>query len=357
MPESHSKDQNIIISSGTIFTFFLTAIFLFLFWYLSDVVLVVLTSIVLGSFVTIVANRMVRYHFNRTFSVILIYAIAILTVSALFYFFVPVIINEFSGFISQIAQYFPKSNALSNFQSGTLNEATKLFNGISTNLTLSGLIDAGKTIVSNTSSGLFDSLSLAFGGFVNLSLIVIVSFYLSVQEKGIENFLRIIIPAKYEDYAVDLWTRSERKIALWIRGQLLLGLLIGILIYLGLSILGVRYALLLGFSAAIFELVPFGIVLAAIPGIVFAYLDGGLTLAFMTTGFYIIVQQFESYLIQPLVVKKVIGVSPLVVILSVVIGLKLAGFWGLVLGIPVSVSLLEFLGDIEKKKILARSNF
>ena len=168
--------------------------------------------------------------------------------------------------------------------------------------------------------------------------------------------MRIIVPAKYEDYAVDLWNRSQRKIALWVRGQLLLGLLIGVLTYLGLSILGVRYALLLGLTAAIFELVPFGIVLASIPAVGFAYLDGGFTLAFMTAGFYIIIQQFEGYLIQPLVVKKAVGVSPLVVILSVLIGLQLAGFWGLVLAVPVAVSLLEFLSDIEKKKILARSN-
>jgi predicted PurR-regulated permease PerM len=293
---------------------------------------------------------------NRTFAVIVIYAIVILSLSTLFYVFAPIIADEFSGFVSSISTYFPKSNVLNQLETGTISQAQHLVSGISKNLTLSGLIESAKYVVTGTSSSFIDSLSVAFGGIVNLFLIIIVSFYLSVQEKGIENFLRIIIPAKYEDYAVDLWNRSQRKIALWVRGQLLLGLLIGILIFLGLSILGVRYAILLGLSAAIFELVPFGIVLAAIPAITFAFLDGGLTLSLMTAGFYIIVQQFESYLIQPLVVNKVVGVSPLVVILSVMIGLQLAGFWGLILAIPVSVCLLEFMSDLEKKKISARSN-
>jgi predicted PurR-regulated permease PerM len=356
MPDNQPKNQITTISLGTIFNFFLVALLFFLVYYLLDIVMVVLTSIVLASFASIVATRMTKFYFNRTLAVVLIYTVSILTVSALFYFFIPVIINEFSNFISTVSVYLPKSSIISNFQNGPLSQAKEFASGISGGLTLSGLVDSARDFISGASNGLFDSLSLAFGGFMNLFLIVIVSFYLSVQEKGIENFLRIIIPPKYEDYAVDLWTRSERKIALWIRGQLLLGLLIGILIYLGLSILGVRYALLLAFAAAIFELVPFGIVLAAAPGIIFAYLDGGLTLALMTTGFYIIVQQFESYLIQPLVVKKVVGISPLVVILSVMIGLKLAGFWGLILGIPVSVALLEFMTDIEKKKTIARSN-
>jgi predicted PurR-regulated permease PerM len=275
--------------------------------------------------------------------------------SALFYFFLPVLISEFSGFSAAISNYFPKSAIISNLQNGAISQAQHLVNGISNDLTLSGLIEGAK-YVSGTSGSLVDSLSIAFGGVINLILIVVTSFYLSIEEKGIENFLKVIIPPSHEAYAIDLWNRSQRKIALWVRGQLLLGLLIGILIYLGLSILGVPYALLLAMTAAIFELVPFGIVLAAVPGVMFAYLEGGLTLALMTTGFYIIVQQFENYLIQPLVVKKAVGISPLVVILSALVGFQLAGIWGLILAIPVSVALFEFMNDVEKKKTLARSN-
>ena len=355
MLDNTSKNPITNISLGTIFNFFLVALFFFLVYYLRDIVLVVLTSIVIASFITIVANRLTKWHLNRTLTVVLIYAITISVLSVLFYFFLPVLIDEFYGFISSISGYFPQSAILNGLEAGTLSEAKYLVSGIQSNLTLSGLIESAK-YVSGTSGNLVDSLSLAFGGIFNLILIVVISFYFSIQEKGIENFLKVIIPQSHEDYAIDLWNRSQRKIALWVRGQLLLGLLIGILIYLGLSILGVPYALLLAMTAAIFELVPFGIVLAAVPGVIFSYLAGGLTLALMTTGFYIIVQQFENYLIQPLVVKKAVGISPLVVILSALIGFQLAGFWGLILAVPVAVSLFEYMNDLEKKKNLARSN-
>jgi len=184
-----------------------------------------------------------------------------------------------------------------------------------------------------------------------LSLILIISFYLSVTEKGIENFLRIITPKNKEEYIIGLWQRTEHKIGLWLQGQMLLGLIMGVLAYLGLTIMGVKYSLVLAILTAFCELVPYGIFLAMIPVVLFSFLDGGITLAALSFFLYFILHQFETYLIYPLIIKKVIGVSPLVVILSIIIGLQLAGFLGMILAIPVAVCLLEFLDDLEKKKI------
>lgn len=215
-----------------------------------------------------------------------------------------------------------------------------------------GFATYGKSVLKGFSSGFFEVLTLTFGGIINLVLIAVMSFYLSIQEKGIEKFLRIITPEEHEEYVLNLWERSQRKIALWIQGQMLLGILVGVLIFLGLSLLGVQYAFLLAVLVAILELIPFGIFLAVIPAIMFAYAEGGITLMALTAGLYAIVQQFENYLIAPLIVKKVIGISPLVVIISVLVGAKLGGFWGLILAIPVAVPLLEFFDDIEKRKTI-----
>jgi len=123
---------------------------------------------------------------------------------------------------------------------------------------------------------------------------------------------------------------------------------------LGLTILGVKYSLVLAILTAFCELVPFGIFVAVIPVVLFGFLNGGATMAFLSFGLYFILHQFENYLIYPLIIKKVIGISPLVVVLSIIIGIELAGFLGVILAIPSAVCLLEFLDDLEKKKILAR---
>ena len=155
---------------------------------------------------------------------------------------------------------------------------------------------------------------------------------------------------------MDLWDRSRKKIALWMRGQMLIGFLVAVLIYLSLSILGIQYALLLAIIAGVMELVPYGILIAIVPALSFSYLSGGISSALLVTGVYVIIYQFEVFLFTPLIINRVVGLSPLVVILSVLIGFELAGFWGLVLSIPVAVFLMELMNDAEKNKIFTREN-
>jgi predicted PurR-regulated permease PerM len=121
------------------------------------------------------------------------------------------------------------------------------------------------------------------------------SFYLSIREGGIEQFVRLITPSAHEDYVSDLWHRSQRKIGLWLQGQFILMFLVGLLTYVGLTILGVPNALLLGILTGLFEIIPFvGPILAAIPVVGFAALTGGVSLALMSAGLFIIIQQLEN---------------------------------------------------------------
>ena len=175
------------------------------------------------------------------------------------------------------------------------------------------------------------------------------------QENGIEDFLKIILPIKHEDYVVDLWRRTKKKIGLWMRGQLLLGVLIAILTYLVLAIMGIEYALLLSIIAGIMELIPYGILIALVPAVSFSYLSGGVSTALMVLGAYLIIHQFEVYLFSPLVIKKVTGLSPLIIILAVLVGVELGGFWGLFLAIPGAVLFMEIANDIDKHKTAIRT--
>jgi len=350
------KKITVSISSGTIVRAVLIILGVTALFFLSNVVLIVLTSIVLASFVESMVKKLNKFKFPRTLSVFLVYLVTIGILAGVLYVFIPVLVDELSGLVVLLAKYFPASDIFSTFNTNNISGAKSIVNSFSTDIPLATLISKVQLFVSKISTGFLGAVSSAFGGVINLILIFVISFYLSIQERGVENFLRIVVPLKHEEYAIDLWRRTERKIGLWVQGQLLLGLFIGVLTYLGLTIIGVQYAFILAIIAGIFELIPFGIVLATIPAVGFAYIDGGLTLGAITAGFYIILQQFENYLIAPLVVKKVIGISPLVVILSVLIGSTLAGFWGLILAIPCAVFVFEFLDDIEKKKVFAKEN-
>ncbi len=352
----NNRNVSINISTSTLFKIVLIGVLILAIVKLRSLVLVILTAIVVASFITSAVDKMKKYIKNRTLSVFLIYLVSFGIVAGLFSVFIPVFIEEMSTLVAQLGNYIPKTSIFSTFEPDTTSAAKDVVESLSGKGSLKDVIQSTQGLMQSISGGFFNVFGTAFGGVLNMVLIVIISFYLSIKEKGIEGFLRIITPASHEEYVIGLWQRTERKIGLWIQGQMLLGLIIGTLTYLGLTILGVKYAFVLALITAFTELIPFGLLIAIVPAVMFSYLDGGITLSLMTFGLYMILHQFETYLIQPLIVKKVTGVPPLVVILSVLIGYELAGFWGIILAMPVAVFLLEFVDDLEKKKILSRTN-
>ena len=347
---------HISLTTGTIIRVAIVIIAVFLIWFLRDVVLVVLTAIVIASFVdsAIPHFKKIGIH-NRILSIGIFYTLSLLFIGGMFYLFAPLLITEIYNFSSFISTYFPDSPFLNFFQNEAFSGAKSIVSALSGHFSIATLLSVSKAFILNLSGGFFQILSVAFGSIFNFVLIILVSFYLSVQEKGIENFLGIIVPIQYDAYAIDLWTRSSRKIGFWVRGQMVLGFVVGILIYLILSLMGIEYALLLAIISGVMEMVPYGILVALIPTFAFSYLSNGLGSAFMVTVAYIIVHEFDVFLFTPLLIKKIVGLSPIVIILSVVVGFELGGIWGAILSIPIAVVLMEFLSDIEKDKILART--
>lgn len=349
------ETTSISITTGTMIRVVLVALGVFLFWYLRDLVLVVLTSIVIASFVESAVPYFRKFGINRVFGIVILYVIGLFVLFGLFYLFAPLLITEIYNFATFVSAYFPSVSFLNFFKSEVFSGAKDIVSTLGNNFSIASLFSVSKAFVLNLSGGFFQTLSVAFGSVFNFMLIVLISFYLSIPEKGIENFLRLIFPIKHESYVVDLWERSSRKIALWMKGQMVLGLVVAVLIYLILSLLGVEYALLLALIAGVMEMVPYGIWVAMIPAFSFSYLSDGISSALMVAGAYLIIHQFEVFLFAPLIINKIVGLSPIVIILSALIGFELGGFWGLVLAIPVAVIVMEFLSDIEKDKIVART--
>lgn len=348
------KNINIQISSSSIIKVIFWLILFAGLYYLKDLVLVVLTAVVIASAVDPAVRWFGRFRVSRTPATILVYFFVVAAFSAIFYVFVPVFFDELSKLADLFPQYIKAFESISpiSLNQISLNGAQEAVSGISQNISLVEDIASLKSSLVDVPGGLFNAISGIFGGVLSFILVVVISFYFSVQERGIEDFLRIITPTQSEKYIVGLWKRSQEKIGKWIQGQLLLGVLVGVLVFLGLSVLGVKYALVLALLAGIFEIIPvFGPILAAIPAVIFGFLDS-VTLGLTVLGFYAIIQQFENHLIYPLVVRKVIGVPPILVILSLIIGAKLAGFMGIILAVPIATLLVEIADDISKRKTL-----
>ncbi len=383
-PDPERKGVRIEITGATIAKAILLVIGTIVLFILKDLVLVVLTAVVIASAIEPGIIWLIKRGVPRVLSALAMYALIGAILVGAFYTIVPQLLQDTSEFLSSVPQYID-SVSLWNPLSSTQTAASKaaavgVSQGIQTltgrrflatantgtsataptaqtagtlsdQLTIPSVLGSIDSALNQVSAGFINSASSLFGGVVSFILIIVLSFYLAVQEDGVEKFLRVIIPDPDESYVINLWRRVRTKIGLWMQGQIVLALLVGLLVYLGLMVLGVKNALLFAVVAALLETIPlFGPIIAAVPAVAASYNDGGTSPALVVAGLYLIIHQFENHLIYPLVVKKIVGVPPILVILSLLVGWKLAGFLGIILSVPAASLLIEFVNDIEKKR-------
>lgn len=175
----------------------------------------------------------------------------------------------------------------------------------------------------------------AFSNIIAVFTLLVLTFYLLYERGNLHRYLAIFFGStKTEEKAEELINKLEHQIGGWIRGELALMLIIGVFSYIGLRILGVTYALPLSIIAGILEIIPnIGPTVALIPAALVALTISPVT-ALATIALYFLIQQFENNIIVPKVMQKAVGVKPLVVILALMIGAKLAGVLGAALAVP-----------------------
>ncbi len=344
------KTIHVNINTGTIIRIILFIILGALLYTISNILFMLLVSIVLATFVDAIARKLKKYKVPRTMSVVTVFIFIIAALVGLTYAVVPTLFNELAYAFTALSKYVPQDKLKAIIDPNFINSVQSFINSIGGEVEPSQVASTTKALITNVTGAFYGTVQTLFGSVANLVLIIVLSFYLAIQEKGVENFLRLIMPLKYEEYVVDLWGRSSRKIALWLRGQMLLALLMSVITFSVLYILDVPYALLLSLLTLVCELIPFGMVFATIPAVLAGFSAGGFELGLIVLLIYFLLQQLEGYVFVPLMNKRTTGISPLMVILALLIGAKLAGFWGLVLAMPVSLFLLELMNDFENKK-------
>ena len=345
------RDINVHITSGSTITVLMFLALAALLWFLKDLVLILVTAVVIASAMEPAVNFLTRRRIHRILSVILVYLCVFSAFISVLFIFIPPLLGDAADFLSRLPQTLSAIN-ISDATHGILP-----WGNVGDQISSADLLRNISKTLSDTTGGVFTTLSAFFGGLTSFVLIIVFSFYFSVQETGVDDFLRVVTPIKEQAYVLNLWKRSQEKIGKWMQGQLILGIIVGILLYLGLVILGIPNALMLAVIAGLFELIPvFGQILAAIPALMIGFADGGVTALLLVAGLYLVVQQFEAHLIYPVVVKKVVGVPPLLVIIALIVGAKLAGFLGILLSVPIAAAIQEFVSDIERKKSKALAN-
>ncbi len=301
-----------------------------------EALIILFLAIVISSALDAPVSYLESKKIPRILGALMIYLIVLAILSLVLYTIVPIAFLELKDLLGN----FDKLNipALGDFNtSQILNQLEK------------GVGNLTNTLISGSAS-LFDVVASIFGGVVFIIATFILSFYLVVSRSGVEQFLRAILPTIHEERAVEIYLRVRKKLGLWLQGQIILSLIVGLVTAFGLLILGVKYSLLLGVLAGIFEVVPYvGPIFAGFLAFMIAT-DVSLKLGIYVIALFIIIQQIESHFLVPIVMKKTVGLHPVVVVISLLAGAQIAGFIGVLLAVPVAVVLQEIIEEWSERK-------
>jgi len=340
-----AEHQTLDISATAIFKVAFTILALAFLYLVRNVLVILFFAIIIASAITPFANWLEQKRIPRLLGVLLLY----LTFFGLIVFFLSLIVPVISSELSQLTQALPEfiSNISGALEKAQQTTATRYFDFFSE---IQNLLDSFSQFLQVSSSSALNLIINVFGGLLSFFAIIVISFYLSVMKQGVAGFIRSVLPTKYEDYIISLWKRAEHKVGRWLQGQLLLALSVGLIVFVGLSLLKIKYALLLGIVAMILEIVPIvGPVISAIPGVVLAFAQSPI-LGIWVIVFYVAVQQIESHILTPLVLGKTLGLNPVTVIIALLVGGTLGGIIGILLSVPVAVIVVEIFDDLAKQK-------
>ncbi|MCU0678965.1 MAG: AI-2E family transporter [Planctomycetes bacterium] len=347
--EINKRPIYINITSMTIVKIILIGILFYFFYLVKDILAVLFISLILASAIDPWVDWMQKRKIPRAFGVVIIYLGLFIVVSSVIYLVIPPIIEQIRELSASFPQILEKIvtgfSALKDFsaQYGLLESVKENLGTISSNL-------------QGAAGGVFSTVSGIFGGIFTFFLVLVITFYMVVEENAMKKIVWSVVPEEHQVRTMTLVNRMQKKVGLWLRGQLILSLIIFALVYIGLLILGVKYALVLALLAGLTEFVPYlGPVLGAIPAVFLSFTQSPMLALFVAVLFYV-VQLTENNIIVPKLMQKVVGLNPIISIAVLMVGFQIAGIVGAILSIPVATATSVLVKDIFDNKAVEKEN-
>jgi len=294
----------------------------------------------------------------RTLSVFIVYIITILIIIIALLFVIPAISKSIVDFVTNFGYYYNNTlESINRLPDDSFLKSDIVINLIDNikNIDLNQLINFEN--ITQYAKGAINVVNGVFDVFVSL----VVSIYLLVQRSRIVNFFKRLGNAilKNDTYKFigKYFNKSNEVFFKFISGQVLDALIVGIFTSIAMSILGVRYAILLGFMIGLFNLIPyFGAIVAVIIAVIITIFTGGLGQATLMAVVVIIIQQIDSNIINPRIIGNSLSISPLLVIFAVTVGGAYFGVLGMFLAVPaftvIKLLIEEYIEYKNNKKII-----
>lgn len=337
-------EQKIEISPSIVWKTVLILLGLWFIYFIKDILLLLFLAIIIVSAAGPLIDKLEAKKMNRILVVVLLYAFFALFFVVVVSMVVPVLSHEIRLIGTVLPQYLTGVNTF--IQNITDLAATYHFEENVNQIFLNT-----SNAISNSFSSIFSNTIIFFSSIFKALVVFSLAFYMLIKQNGTRTFISAIVPKKeHREKIIGLVEKIQQKMGHWLVGQFFLMFIIFVLEFIALSALGVPFALVLALLGGLLEIIPYiGPLIAFIPAVLIAATVSPWT-AVLVAVIYIAIQQMENHLIVPLLMKKAVGLNPIVIILALLIGAKLAGILGIILAVPFAAAIKIVLEDFLNKK-------
>jgi predicted PurR-regulated permease PerM len=312
------KSQRVEISYRTIIFTVLLILGIFLVWFLKEILVLFFICFIFMEALNPLVTRLEKYKLPRPLSIVLIYITILSVISFAFAGIIPLLIEQTAGLINTL----PQDLANTRFFGASASDISSQFKILET---LPG--DIARTAFS------------VVADVVSTLIIFVVTFYMLLERKNLNKYGLSLLSAKVDVQIRKIFNLLEKRLGYWVHAEVILMTTIGVLSYIGFSLLGLKYAVPLAIIAGLLEVVPnvgpiIATALAALVGLTISPIT-----ALLAVGWGVLIQQLENHIIVPKVMKETVGISPLITIFLLITGAKLGGIIGAILAVPIYLTI------------------
>ena len=327
------KKSVLDISWGTVFKIALTAVGIFLLYQIADILVLFIFALIISILVSPGVKFLKKAGAPKSAAVLIVYFAIFSLISLFFYLAIPVFSTEVREFSRLIPEYFDK---ISPALEGLGMQAFESVEGF-----LDNIQESSEMIAANA----LNALTIIFGGLLTTIFLITMAIFLSLEEDSVERGIKLIFSEKEKNQALVVWRKAQRQVTNWFFTRILACIFVGITSYIAFYLFNVEYAFLFALMAGLFNFVPYvGPIIAGVIFFVVILIDSTWKAVFALIAFSII-QTIESSVLTPLLSKKYMGLSPVLVLIALVVGGTLWGFLGAFLAIPLLGILFEFFRE------------
>jgi len=311
--------RKIEISHRTIIFTVTFLILLSFLYFIKDIILLIFVALLVMTILNPLVTKLSKFKIPKALSILVSYVVVFGLFGVVLAGVIPPLVEQTTNFVNGLPEYLENLGISSIVSQQIISQF------------LAGIGDFSTQVAKTTIS--------IFSNILGILAVLFFAFYLLLSRDKLDDQLAAFFGKTRSKKITKLIDALEKKLGGWARGELILMITIGISTYVGLRLLGIPFALSLAMLAGLLEIVPyFGPIIAAIPAIIIGF---GISpvIGLATAALAFLIQQLENYVLVPKVMEKSVGVSPIVTLLSLAVGFKVAGIVGALISVPVVITL------------------